>query len=163
MGSVRPSRKHHIDQRFARAGQQAIAPARAGRQEKPRPGHRLDAAAQRNLRLARLDESRSRHQAHHAGRTYHVECEPVHGVRYAGLHGRLARNELPMPGPQHITECIEIQGFPGDMRPFERSPHRGRSQIGRGTVFQRPAETSDGRSSGGNDIHVTHIASLSTY
>ena len=61
-----------------------------------------------------------------------------------------------MPGPQHVTERIEVQRLPGDMRPFERSPHRGRSQIGRGTVFQRAAETSDRRSSGRNDIYVTH-------
>ena len=114
---------------FVASHQEFVSPPRTSGQVKPGVGHGFGAARENHFGVAGTYERRGLHQAHHAGRTDHVDRHAVHIVGNPRLQRRLPGDKLSLPCAQHIAHDIEVQVPAGHRRGLERALHGVRRQV----------------------------------
>jgi hypothetical protein len=143
----------HVDQSRI---PELLAPAHRRRQERCAT-HDLDAAADRDIRVAEQDRLRGRDDRLESGAAQSVDRHRRCRMRDARLHGGDPRHiSIARLGRDHLTE--NDMSHRGRLDPG--APHRfagdARGQIGRCKILQRTPEAPDGRARSRQDVDIAH-------
>ena len=136
-----------------------LKPSRDLAEQVRRLRHRLLAARDDDLELARADQLVGQRDGVDAGQAHLVDRERGHVHRDAARDRGLPRGDLPGARREHLTHDHVLHLLGRDPGPLQRGLDRHATELGAGEALQRAQQPPHGRAGSGDDHGRRHMSS----